>query len=491
MTIVALVVALSCKVLAADYMTLAIKSVEASDDTLRMLVSADVPDPEADVEMSVSIDGTPAELKSVTNVGESGIGVTYLILTDVSGSMSAANKEEIASVVGTIADALQGEDNAAISFMGTQIVSSKFTKDADALKQTIADVSDWNQYSNIYNSIYNGLRVLEDSADVRPEKCLVVITDGEENDATGITKEETVKKIEEAGITICTVAVSMAPGDTYMQEMAKELGGFARSTPGGLHQVIGQSGLTAEEAASNVVRHMNETIVIEADLTGYTTEAAESVISFEAVSAEYGRTSANRTVPSEMLLRAVTPPEPEEEAEAEPEETEEPAPEEEPAGQNTLPVILIVAGLVLAAAAAVLFLKARKTKDDEEPAQNMVSAPDLPGTHMPQQEEAPAQPQAKKIRMAKVGLNETEVREVSVRGELVIGRSADKAGFVIDDSRVSSAHCKLTFDGEKLSVTDLDSTNGTLVNGIRISQRCPLFDQDVITVGGMEWRIIF
>src|SRR5262249_12380058 len=50
-----------------------------------------------------------------------------------------------------------------------------------------------------------------------------------------------------------------------------------------------------------------------------------------------------------------------------------------------------------------------------------------------------------------------------------IGRVAP-ADIVIPDSEVSRTHCRLTLDGEAMTVTDLNSTNGTFVDGARMSE---------------------
>lgn len=52
---------------------------------------------------------------------------------------------------------------------------------------------------------------------------------------------------------------------------------------------------------------------------------------------------------------------------------------------------------------------------------------------------------------------------------LVIGRSAKKSDFLIrGNSDISRAHCRIYFSGGKLMVHDIDSLNGTFVNGTRV-----------------------
>lgn len=52
-------------------------------------------------------------------------------------------------------------------------------------------------------------------------------------------------------------------------------------------------------------------------------------------------------------------------------------------------------------------------------------------------------------------------------GEVRVGRSAD-CELTIDDSRVSRQHARLNVEGEQLTLEDLGSANGTLVNGQRL-----------------------
>jgi pSer/pThr/pTyr-binding forkhead associated (FHA) protein len=65
-----------------------------------------------------------------------------------------------------------------------------------------------------------------------------------------------------------------------------------------------------------------------------------------------------------------------------------------------------------------------------------------------------------------------------------IGR-ATRADFVVDAALVSRLHCRLTAGAAELEVVDLDSTNGTFVNGERAA-RARLTDGDRLGVGRVE-----
>ena len=70
---------------------------------------------------------------------------------------------------------------------------------------------------------------------------------------------------------------------------------------------------------------------------------------------------------------------------------------------------------------------------------------------------------------------------------LVIGRSPD-VEVVINDSNVSRQHAEVWRTSEGVAIRDLQSTNGTFVNGHRISA-VSLSPRDDVTIGSFHFRI--
>jgi pSer/pThr/pTyr-binding forkhead associated (FHA) protein len=68
-----------------------------------------------------------------------------------------------------------------------------------------------------------------------------------------------------------------------------------------------------------------------------------------------------------------------------------------------------------------------------------------------------------------------------------IGR-ATGADFIVDAGMVSRVHCRLTARAGDVEVTDLDSTNGTYVNGNRV-ERAALKDGDELGIGRVTFRV--
>jgi pSer/pThr/pTyr-binding forkhead associated (FHA) protein len=68
-----------------------------------------------------------------------------------------------------------------------------------------------------------------------------------------------------------------------------------------------------------------------------------------------------------------------------------------------------------------------------------------------------------------------------------MGRSPG-AEFIVEAAMVSRLHCRLTAGATELQVDDLESTNGTFVNGQRVTQ-ASLKTGDKLGVGRVEWVV--
>lgn len=78
------------------------------------------------------------------------------------------------------------------------------------------------------------------------------------------------------------------------------------------------------------------------------------------------------------------------------------------------------------------------------------------------------------------GPNKGEVFQVD-RDEMVVGR-LPYCDIVLAQKNVSRQHTRIVRSGSAYSVEDMNSTNGTFLNGKRVRQRTPLKDQDLIRI---------
>jgi hypothetical protein len=74
-------------------------------------------------------------------------------------------------------------------------------------------------------------------------------------------------------------------------------------------------------------------------------------------------------------------------------------------------------------------------------------------------------------------------------GEFAIGRNAS-CQLSLDDPLVSRRHALLIVTGDRITIEDLGSRNGVLVNGQKIPGRTPVGAGDRITIGSQEMVIV-
>ena len=80
------------------------------------------------------------------------------------------------------------------------------------------------------------------------------------------------------------------------------------------------------------------------------------------------------------------------------------------------------------------------------------------------------------------------LEDCTTRFPIIVGRGSD-ADVKIDDQTVSRTHCGLSHGGGQMVLTDLESQNGTFVNGQPIVQHV-LREGDEIRVGATAMIVI-
>jgi hypothetical protein len=71
----------------------------------------------------------------------------------------------------------------------------------------------------------------------------------------------------------------------------------------------------------------------------------------------------------------------------------------------------------------------------------------------------------------------------------IIGRSRKSNLCLKSFGDISSSHCKVYLSNNQFLIDDLDSTNGTFLNGAKVIQKCPISSGDELTLGANKFKI--
>jgi pSer/pThr/pTyr-binding forkhead associated (FHA) protein len=69
--------------------------------------------------------------------------------------------------------------------------------------------------------------------------------------------------------------------------------------------------------------------------------------------------------------------------------------------------------------------------------------------------------------------------------DILIGRHPTLADVLLSDSTISAQHARIRYEAGQFTLYDLDSTNGSFVNGQRIRMQA-LHADDLITLGAVD-----
>lgn len=80
--------------------------------------------------------------------------------------------------------------------------------------------------------------------------------------------------------------------------------------------------------------------------------------------------------------------------------------------------------------------------------------------------------------------------QATINGSLIVGRSSI-CELSLEDNRMSRQHFVLEYQDGNVYITDLNTTNGTAVNGVAVKKKTKLSSRDIITAGSMQMRIVW
>ena len=476
--------------------------IDATENQLIMQVGTNLENSTDGISYKVTLGDEELNILSVSDYETEKIETSFAFLVDVSGSIKKNEMDDMKNILKGLVNGMGENDNASIMLLGNDIYAQEFTSDKEVLLQSVEDITTLSEDTNLYYAINQAVDLLTTSEESHERKCLVILSDGKDDQISGITEKEVEAKINETNIPICSVAVRGNNSDAI--ETAKIMGSFSRMSPGGVHMIFGVDGMDAETVVSTVFDATKNIAVLKADISNYEANGTENYLQVEAVVEGVGSATDGYNVKSVIISEGIV----KETVEETVEETEEVS---EIVEKEVDFVLIAVVGIIVVIIIAMVILiiisnqKKKKAKEAEENAQkeiqNIVEEKleenKFEEEALSEVNEVETQDEVEnvvipslKIILTRVGNIETETLTVDVRGELIIGRKHEMADLVFaDDQQLSGKHCKLVYDGVNLTIEDLGSLNGTLVNGVPISEPFYLESYDKIYIGSKEWRI--
>lgn len=443
--------------------------------------------------------------QKISTLNKENVPISYKCVVDVSGSMSQERIDEAKAIIKDLATNKKPEDSIAITALGNELIQSEYMTDAAKICEKADYLTLTREDTNLYYAIVQEIKGLQTVEHVNRKKCLIVFSDGADDQATGITKEEAENAVIDSHIPVFTVGLLKSKDNNNSKEMAKILGSFARISSGGEHFAPALGEGSAETIADSIIERLNCSLVLEESLDDVDVSGKEVVLKVivSTNEGEIAEDSMNvsesdiKIIHAEQQKNIVVPT-------AEP-IIEEPIIEEIPTeeveeGVSDIIIVAIIVVLLIVILVLFIFVKnKKKVFKEEESLENfsaennrtMGSLGDEGLTMAPSgYGESRATGKKYKVLLVRLGKKAQIKYDIDLYDTYTIGRSESKCRLALPkDTALSSVHCTLLVKNGKIFIKDEHSTNGTFVNGVPISGNFQLNQDDVILLGSYEYRI--
>ncbi len=481
-------------------------------------------------ESTLSIGKNTLAIEDIRSLETESEPITYLCLVDISGSMTEEGIKQTKEILKQFAQSKGEADNFCITTMGNDVSSSGFLTDSDKLTEVIDGIERIStEDTNLYYSITEAINVLKTDQEVHPKRCLLIFSDGEDDQKKGITQKEAEDAVKENHIPVFTVMLS-GKNLKDPEGSAKILGSFARNSAGGEHYAPPvDTGCEYGNICQKVDQRLKNSVILTSNLENIKEVGDDMVYIGVELSDGTQKASDGITVPAGNILEAIEALEAKKSTEVKVtviDNTEETLPEEtKPAEESAKISKLIVIGIALLALVIIImiiWLLSRKKGDreedyiEQEPEEEVYktgsgsysSGIGSSGHHVGQTVaatgsevdglEETVQKKAEKVSGKKgkmkvflhqIGPGNTETYQLIVKDKVTIGRNKGCQLTLENDTALSGKHCSIIYRDNQIFVRDEESTNGTFVNGVPIVGEYRVEQDDILLIGSFEYRI--
>lgn len=408
-------------------------------------------------------------------------GVGYVFLVDVSKSLRPEQFASIQEALRQWIGEMEEPDQASVVTFGSEVqVIQDFTDEQEALRSVVDSL----KLTDSQTMLHGGLAKAADlgrrqDATLPKRRAIVILSDGKDDVTGGMTEEALREQMRVDPVPIYAIGYSQPPRSDADEAALDKLGTFSRTSGG---EFIEGGGSEIGENFSQLRRQVNQVHVAELNCSACEPDGTVQRLQVQL-------TAGTNTMTDGLRIRMQST-----EAPTAREDTDSDTSTDTQTTSTMDSVTTFFAQLpwwgyglgaaLLIGLAAGIYFWVRREEEEEEP--EMAAQPTPRIKSGPTSEPEPAGPP---IHFDVVGQQGGDAYEASLSDRIVLGRSRSECDVALPDDEASRQNSEIVREDGDVYVRDLNSTNGTLVNGVPISGSYKLEDGDRIMVGRTELRV--
>lgn len=443
------------------------------------------------------------------------IVVDTYILIDNSLSIQEKYRDTMKQVAKDIVFSKKGNERITIATFDTEVkYLTENSTDSTALIQSIDQITFQNQDTFVIDVLYNLYnRIAADNGDFAR---IIFMSDGVENKTIGYTREELMDKVRKSAFPVYMLGCTYNSNESELENMFR----ISRETNATYYHL--EKINSADQIAAGIADSFNyvqvKALIPESQRDGSSKgikiifdegeneKSASLNMAMPFFVPEKKETEESETTKTENENSIMTEQESAIEAETQVEnetgtQTETEAEilkdgnEQEGSFVSNLNMNIIVpsavGGMVVLVLLIVLMSSKKKKKSEKTvPAKtnNNDEHTEFLGDHTELIDDDDATEMADTITIRLIDKKRpSQIQEYSLNNPIVVGRVAGKSQAVFDYERsISGEHCEIYRVGNKVYIRDLNSSNGTYVDGVLVTDSAELSDGSIIKIGRLQ-----
>ena len=463
-----------------------LESANPSGEVLQLIFYSDAAETPSPENLKVTIGGTDIAIESVNSIDYANPGTSYLFLIDTNTAVTERALPDMQTIAKGIIEKMGALDNALIVPIGQNIDAKDFSDNKDALSDMVDTLTRGTGETDLYTSVSEAIKLLENDATLRPRRCLVVMADGLDNTATGISALEVSTQVSQSHVPLYLVALTYNTGTTERIEAAKSISGMARLSPGGVSILLKNDGTSTKDAVEQILAQRAHTFlaVCKSESVRAAGAGDQAEITLTQTLAD-GELSTTRRVSLAGLPTVAPVDTPAPESTPLPAETPLPTPTGEPKpdgiiiSNSTLLLIGCAAALIAIAAVVTIIATKKRRRSSDNPA--ILRYAPIAAPQTAQRKETPT------ICIVRLGEKDEILLEGALTEPVFLGEGEENP--ILPKTEAERAKTKLVWrDG---TVWAMQNGEGVLVNGVQARTNACLSVGDVLHLCGADYRIFY
>jgi Mg-chelatase subunit ChlD len=183
-------------------------------------------------QISATVGQIQADVREIKRFDQSGEGVGYVFLVDISRSLSSGQFDQMKAAINLWVDKMRETDRSAIISFGENVTTVQdYTADQNALKNGVKTLAMSDNKTQLHQGIAKAIEMSHRiDATLPSRRVIVMLSDGEDDFPGGMTRGEVLAAMKEDRIPVYAIGFSQQgkKGDANL----KTLGEFARMSGG-------------------------------------------------------------------------------------------------------------------------------------------------------------------------------------------------------------------------------------------------------------------